>query len=195
MAVKSEFELNANLFDWFHARVRSAHQAVGRELSSDSELYLASLLAERARTDRPTLPEVTLAELYARAVNASPSETARTFRELGDRSLYVVGYFEESLSRSTVGPDYYADMGAAAYAKVDQVVKRWFANAFDGIFEELAARFDRCAFVLREVRRAVDDEPDAVMRLYRQWLETGSEEIASRLRAQGLVLPPRAVES
>jgi hypothetical protein len=195
MAVKSEFELNANLFDWFHARVQGAHQALGKELSADSELYLASLLAERARSDRPTLPESTLAELYARAANASPSETARTFRELGDRSLYVVGYFEESLSRSTVGPEYYADMGSAAYAQVDQVVKRWFANAFDGIFEELAARFDRCAHVLREVRRTMDAEPDAMMRLYRQWLETGSEEVASRLRAQGLVLPPRVLES
>ena len=193
--MKSEFELNASLFDWFHARVKDAHKMVGSDLSNDSELYLASLLAERARTDRPTLPEETLAELYARADGAPPSEKARTFRELGDRSLYVVGYFEESLSRSTVGPSYYCDMGAAAYARVDLVFKRWFSNAFDGVFEELAARFRRCATILREVRRTVDDEPDVVMRLYDQWIETGSDEIAERLRAHGLVLPPRPHEA
>ncbi|MEZ4236720.1 MAG: hypothetical protein R3F59_11305 [Myxococcota bacterium] len=45
--MKSEFELNANLFDWFHARVKSAHQAVGvADLSPDGST--ASLLAERA---------------------------------------------------------------------------------------------------------------------------------------------------
>lgn len=193
--MRSEVEVNSNLFDWFHGRVKDAHHAVGASLSNDSELYLASLLVDRARSDRPTLPESTLVELFARAAHSSPSETARTYRELGDRSLYTVGYFEESLARGTVGPGYYCDMGAAAYARVDQVFKRWFSDAFGGVFDELAKRFRDCAHVLREVRRTVDDQPDMLMRLYRQWYDTGSEEAAARLRAHGLVVPPRPVES
>ncbi|MEQ1504130.1 MAG: hypothetical protein ABMB14_17940 [Myxococcota bacterium] len=193
--MKSEVETSTSLFDWFHGRVKDAHRVVGAELSTDSELYLASLLTDRARTDRPGLPESTLVELHARAQGASPSESARTYRELGDRSLYTVGYFEESLARSTVGPSYYCDMGAAAYLRVDQVFKRWFSNAFDGVFEELAEQFRGCARILREVRRTVDDEPDVIMRLYRQWTETGSEDAAARLRAHGLVLPPRTQEA
>jgi hypothetical protein len=193
--LKSEMEVKTSLFDWFDERVKDAHQTVGAELTRDGELYLTTLLVERARVDRPESPETTLAELHLRASRASPSEQARTYRELGDRSLYTVGYFEESLSRRTVGARYYCEMGSAAYARVDQVFKRWFANAFDGVFEELAEHFRDCARVLREVRRACDDEPDVIMRLYAQWLETGSAEAAERLRAHGLLLPPRTQEA
>jgi len=193
--LKSDVEVNTSLFDWFEERVKDAHHSVGVDLSRDGELYLTALLVERVRTDRPEPPEGTLVELLLRAAQASPSEQARTYRELGDRSLYTVGYFEESLARRTVGRGYYCDMGAAAYARVDQVFKRWFSDAFGGVFEELAERFRDCARVLREVRRSNDDEPDVIMRLYAQWLETGSTEVANRLRAHGLLLPPRTQDA
>jgi hypothetical protein len=193
--LKSGVEVDTNLFDWFFGRVRDAHQAVAADLSDDSELYLAALLVDRARADRRELPESTLLELHVRASNAPPSEQARTYRELGDRSLYLVGYFEESFHRKTVGPGYYCEMGSAAYARVDQVFKRWYGNAFDGVFEELADRFRDCAQVLREVRRNADDQPDLLLRLYNLWRETGSEEAAARLRAHGLILPHKPQEA
>ncbi len=192
----SSVEDDPNLFDYFLSRVQDAHGTMGTELSGASKLYLAKLLADRARADRhDALPEQTLAELYGRAANAAPAEQARTFREMGDRSLYLVGYFEESLTRKTVGRSYYCDMGSAAYLNADQVFKRWFSGAFDGLFAELARRFGDCVGVLKEVRRTEDAEPDVWMRLYQAWLETGSEEAAQRLRAHGLLLPQRPNEA
>lgn len=197
--MKSDVEVRTNLFDWFDERVRVAHENVGADLSRDGELYLTALLVDRVRTDRPDPGDprssATLAELHLRAAQASPTEQAKTYRELGDRSLYLVGYFEESLSRSTVGPRYYREMGAAAYARADHVFKRFFSDAFGELFQELARRFGTCVRVLQEVRRAVDDQPDALLRLYQTWRETGSERAAERLRAFGLILPPRSSES
>jgi hypothetical protein len=187
----TDVQTASNLFDWFHERVRDARGSLAPALSEESTLYLTTLLVERARADHVTLPERTLVELHARATQAPPAEQLRTYRELGDRSLHLVGYFEESLQRKTVGTDYYCTMGAAAYSRVDDVFKRWFANAFDDIFQELAEHFRTCVRVLREVRKSVDDEPDVLMRLYRQWIETGSEEAALRLRSRGLVIPLR----
>lgn len=181
-----------NLFDWFSGRVRDARASTGVELSEDSTLYLVQLLSERARADLDTPTETTLVDLHARAVNAPPAEQLRSYRELGDRSLYLLGYFPESVTRRTVGANYYADMGAAAYARTDQVFKRWFANAFGEVFAELAVRFRGCVDVLGEVRRSCDDEPDWLMRLYARWLDTGDSEAAERLRAHGLILPPRS---
>lgn len=181
-------DVSTNLFDWFHQRVREAHRAAGTDLSPESELYLANLLVARARSGADQAQAGTLVELHARAAQGSPSEQVRCWRELGDRSLYTVGYFEESLSRSLVGPSYYVEMGAAAYARVDHVFRRWFANAFDGLFSELAEKFEACTLVVKEVRRSVDDEPDRLARWYREWLETGDEALAERLRAHGLVV-------
>jgi len=188
--VTSKVDRTGNLFDWFHERVEQAQLSTGSQLSSDGTLYLVQLLAERARSDRDAPAAHTLVELHARALDAPPAEQARTYRELGDRALYTVGYFPESAQRRTVGPRYYADMGAAAYARADQVFKRWFSDAFGEIFAELAQRFHAAAEVLGEVRRSSDAEPDAVMRMYRRWLETGDEAIGARLRSIGLVLPP-----
>jgi hypothetical protein len=185
-------ESASNLFDWFHARVTDAHGSLGANLSDESTPYLTTLLVNRARADHVQLQERTLVELHARATQAAPAEQVRTYRELGDRSLHLVGYFEESLHRKTVSTDYYCSMGAAAYARVDEVFKRWFANAFDDIFHELADRFRTCVDVIREVRKSVDDEPDVLARLFRQWEDTGDPDAANRLRSRGIVLPARS---
>lgn len=178
----------ANLFDYFHGRIETA--ASGEGLTGDTTLYLTSLLAERARSDAPKLPETTLVELHARAAQAPPGVQAATYRELGDRSLYIAGYFPESLTRKTVGPAYYTHMGAAAYHRTHEVLRRWFASAFGTVFQELSERFDACVAILAGVRRAHDDEPDEVLRMYQEWVATGDEAVAARLRARGLVLVP-----
>jgi hypothetical protein len=190
--VETEVDHSSNLFDWFSGRVRDARASTGVELSEDSTLYLVQLLAERARTDLDAPEAHTLVDLHAQAINAPPAEQMRAYRELGDRALYALGYFPESVRRRSVGPRYYADMGAAAYARTDQVFKRWFANAFGDVFAELAQGFRGCVNVLGEVRRSCNDEPDLIMRLYARWLDTGDADAAERLRAHGLILPPRA---
>ena len=87
----------ANLFDYFNEEVESARAGRGSRISDDTGLYLATLLADRVRADRPAPPEDTLAELHARAATSPLADQAKTYRELGDRSLYRVGYFAESL--------------------------------------------------------------------------------------------------
>ena len=133
--------------------------------------------------------EQTLAELHARASSAAPGQRASTYRELGDRSLYLVGYFRESLARRTVGPRYYAEMGAAAYDQVDRVLKDRFADAFGPVFRELADGFRECVAILDRIRCTQDAEPDSLSRWYEEWLRTGDEDTAELLRRRGLLLP------
>lgn len=182
----------SNLFDHFHECVDDVIDREGFEITDDTRLYLASLLAERARSDRPKAPETTLAELHGRAAHARPGEQAAAYRELGDRALYLLGYFRESLSRRIVGPTYYASMGAAAYHRTDVVLKAWFADAFGPVFTELAHGFDDCVCIVEGVRKSqAGDHPDPMIRLYQRWVETGSEEVRARLMSRGLLLPSR----
>ena len=184
-----------NLFDWFQRKVRDARATTGVDLSEDSTLYLIQLLAERARTDLDAPDDPTLVDLHARAVHGPPAEQLRSYRELGDRALYMVSYFPERVERRAVSTRYYVEMGAAAYARTDQVFKRWFANAFGEVFSELAHRFRGAVEVLSEVRRSCEDEPDVIMRLYLRWMESGDPDAAASLHAHGLVLPPRPLPS
>ena len=178
-----------NLFDFFHENVRSAQDEVTVELDPDTVLYLANLLTDRARVQRDPLPETTLAELHGRAALAPPSHKARVYRELGDRALYQLGFFTESVESSVVSCDYYSDMGAAAYYQVDQTFKTWFADAFGPVFKELANRFRECTNILAHVRHNSDsDHPDTIVRIYQKWLETGDTELCETLRKLGILV-------
>lgn len=179
-----------NLFDYFHEAVEGARAQQGLRIGDDTALYLANLLADRARADRPAPTETTLAELHGRAANAPPAEQVRAYRELGDRALYSLGYFEESLERRVVGSTYYQDMGRAAYTRVDHVMKRWYANAFNAVFEELADEFRGCMALLTAVRDThLREHPEEVLSLYERWAKSGSDALARRLRVAGVVVP------
>lgn len=184
-----------SLFDWFRERVMEAQHETSLQLSDDASLYLAWLLTERARTDRPAPPEETLAELHAAAAMAPPAGQIRQYRELGDRALYLLGYFRENVTRRIVGESYYRDMGSAAYQMVDQVFRRWFAGAFGPVFAELAERFMACVMLLEHIRARQEAQPDMLSRLYAQWVETGSEEAAARLRSLGLLVPKTRIDA
>jgi hypothetical protein len=179
-----------SLFDFFNGSVTAAHEEAGLDLSADTLLYLSQLLAERTRADRPTSPESTLAALHARAANAPPSEQARTYRELGDRALYAVGFFAESLERRRrlVGRSYYTDMGAGAYHRAAMVFQRWFSDAFGDTFRELAVHFGDCAQLITEVRDHHQRAAGDLLELYRRWLATGDEAIERALVERGVVL-------
>jgi hypothetical protein len=185
----------ANLFDFFEAEVTEACRSAGIGLTRDAGLYVAQLLTERARTEADTEPEPTLAELHARAAGARPAEQARTYRALGDRALHTLGCFRGHVAGRSVSPAYYAEMGAAAYDRVDRVTKTWFAGAFGDLFEELSDRFEACVVLVDRIRRrqVADDLDD----LWAAWtappgdeaVEARRTEAADALRRRGLVLP------
>src|SRR5947209_4435560 len=57
------------------------------------------------------LQRETLAEMYLRAQNSPPPQRNDLLKRLGDSSLYISGFFGDSLSRKVVDIDYYVDMG------------------------------------------------------------------------------------
>jgi len=188
--VRQDVTTPSNLFDYFNSHIQEAAQTTGADLSPDAQLYLATLLTERVRSDQDRVTADTLAEIHAKAANSRPGERARAYRELGDRALYSVGYFTEHCTRGTVNECYYLDMGSAAYYQVDQVFKRWFADAFGHVFKELAESFLTCVDIFKAVRETHRD--DDIVALYQRWLATGSTILASRLHAKGLLLPTKS---
>ena len=184
---------SADLFDLFHGQTRRANERVGGTLEPDVLLYLVNLLVGRARIEDPKAGERTLVELHAEAAMAAPSDQVRTYQELGDHSLYRVGYFKGSLDRPrrAISQDYYCAMGAAAYHQVDLAAERWFQGAFGSLFRLLAGQFRTCVKVLHEVRRQEEEQPDRWFQLLEEWNATGDPEVGRQLRAYGLILPPR----
>jgi len=157
--------------------------------------YLVELLDSRVRlpdaaADAPG-EESTLAESLLRARQEQGAARVRRLRSLGDRALFVAGYFGDSLQRSLVDIDYYGDIGRAAYSNLAASLSdRSREPTWRGLYTELAQRFDRFVDVLAEVgdrtrsSRGVD-----LLRLYERCVRTGSPRDRRRLLRRGY-LPP-----
>lgn len=183
-----------SLFAFFHDSVEAAVERRGKPVSEGSVYYLTSLLVERGRVRpedvRPDGP--TLAELHLAAMSAPPARAVATYREIGDRTLYMTGFFRRSLTRRLVSVDYYRDMGAAAYRRLAGLLRLpGGEGGLDDVFGELGRQFALCSDLLQEVRddlRAEEAASEAeILRLYEEWLETGSARVAARLRELGVI--------
>jgi hypothetical protein len=182
-----------NLFDFFHERVETAVIHQRSPVSENTVYYLSSLLAEQARREEEAEREgTTLVELQHRAVQAPMAEAVTLWRRLGDSSLLLTGFFRENLERRCISAAYCERMGATAYRSLEHLLDTRGAG-FAGIFAELAERYHACVEVLSEVRDETRERNDTdIVRLYEEWLVTGSPRVAERLRQLGLV-PARVV--
>ena len=89
--------LATSVDEFFHEVVTDALSVVDLDASEPASWYLVGLLGEMTRarlTDEP------LGVKLAQATMSEPGEQVRNLKHIGDTSLYVAGFFAESLSRS-----------------------------------------------------------------------------------------------
>lgn len=176
---------HASVEGFFYEVLTDALQAVQVEATEPAGWYLVSLMGEFTRA---RLPDEPLAMKLAQARVAQPSERFRGLKEVGDTSLYVAGFFTESLSRKLVDADYYISLGRGAYAEL----AGHLGGSLTEVYRELAGNFPAFVEVLAEVRRRVDFAGYDVMKLYQQWLSTRDAWIEKKLRALGVMVDPTA---
>jgi hypothetical protein len=96
--------------------------------------------------------------------------------------------FPGVLRRKPVGIDYYIAMGGSAYSTVSDLASRMqSSDTYSGVFTELCRQFASLVDMLSEVAENSNLHSHSdILELYEQWLQTGSERIASKLRAAGI---------
>lgn len=173
---------HASVDEFFHEVVVEALEARRVETTESTEHYLVGLLGDFTTT---RIPDEPLSIKLATAEH--PAERVKALKQVGDTSLYVAGFFSESLGRKWVDPVYYMGLGEAAYRELSC---RLSASAgCREVYEELAARFPCFVDVLADIRAKVSFVGNDVVALYEQWLKTRADWIEQRLRRLGLVVP------
>lgn len=180
--------LAASVDEFFHEVVADAMTAVELEASEPASWYLVALLGDMTRarlTDEPL--GVKLAQ-----ASSDPGERVSTLKQVGDTSLYVAGFFADSLQRSLVDVEYYVGLGQSAYAQLAHSLGK--QRTISDVYEELADKFPRFVDVLAQVRkRTAQSELGAtadIGRLYEVWLRTREDWIEKKLRAAGVLVDP-----
>ena len=171
--------------EYFKELVESALARQQLQAGDLTSFYLVNLLCQHVRLDaRPPGDDAEpLALKLGRALETGGMEQRAQLKRLGDRSLFISGFFADSLQRRAVDVDYYASMGAYAYGSLSRE-----EDTFTEVFAELARKFVAYTDVLADVseRTALSSGTD-VLRLYEKWLRTGSPRSAHKLIERGIV--------
>jgi hypothetical protein len=183
--------LASSVDEYFHEVVTDALEAVDLEASEPASWYLVGLLGDftKARlTDEP------LGMKLATPV-ADSGERVKNLKQVGDTSLYVAGFFAESLNRSLVDVEYYVGLGQSAYAQLARSLSGGTRPAALGdVYEELAEKFPRFVDVLTEVRKRTTlaelNATTDIGKLYEVWLRTREDWVEQKLKAAGVLVDP-----
>jgi hypothetical protein len=183
--------LAVSLDEFFHEVVHTALETVELEASEPASWYLVGLLGEMTRA---RISDEPLGVKLAQAGD-EPSERVRTLKQVGDTSLYVAGFFAESLSRTLIDVDYYVGLGQSAYGQLARSMGLGGSSRnLAEVYEELADKFPRFVDVLAAVRKrttidALGASAD-IGKLYEYWLRTRDEWVEKKLRAAGVLVEP-----
>jgi hypothetical protein len=155
--------------------------------------YVVQMLATFAERPAPDAgaDETPLAIRLAQALDSGGAKQRVTLKQVGDVSLFVSGFFSDSLKRKLVDVDYYASIGGYAY----QALSRVESDAVSAVFAELGDKFLGFVDVLAEVSERTQCASNAdLLRLYERWLKTGSPRSGQLLVERGVV-PNASVRS
>jgi uncharacterized protein YidB (DUF937 family) len=181
-----DLTLAASVDEFFHEVVTEALEDAAVDASEPAGWYLVGLLGDFTRT-RPT--DEPLGMKLAQA-STDPGERVRTLKQVGDTSLYVAGYFAESLTRSLVDVDYYVGLGQNAYSQL----ARYQGGSITEVYTELAAKFPAFVDVLTQVRKRIAiAETSAITdvgKLYEIWLRTRDAWVEKKLKDAGILVDP-----
>ena len=177
--------------EYFKELIDKALERQGSAMSEISTFYLVQLLDTFVRQDKPYAElgvgeDPRLAELLCRALMAHGRRRLSLLKATGDVSLFVSGFFSDSLGGGLVDSDYYVRMGGYAYGRLANLSRHRTAVA---VFAELSENFVQFVDVLNEVSEASSlTDNKSLLRLYEKWLRTGSKRSENLLREQGVLL-------
>jgi hypothetical protein len=175
--------------EFFKEQVEGAMARQNLKTSEWTAYYVVRLLAGyvAAGREEATLDRQPLGVRLARALQAEGAAQREGLRSVGDASLFVAGFFSDSLHRRLIDSDYYIALGANAYGRLAGDDH----DAFADVFGEMADKFVPLVDVLAEIsdRASIGSNRD-LLRLYDRWFRTGSRRDESLLAERGLLPAP-----
>ncbi len=158
------------------------------------EVYLVQLLQfylnsknfhRPLQDDSKERPPETFAEMYLQAMNSEPAKKRELMRVVADRSLYLTGFFADSLQRKIVDIDYYVDIGSAAYSNLHVWTRE---DSLSCVYKTFSSRFMDFVEVLNYIsEKSLVQADQNVLSLYDRYLRTGSELAREKLTELGVV--------
>lgn len=161
------------------------------------ENYLVHILTHYMYTNNLHETEVdsniktptTLAELLLQSQISEPSQKVSLLKKLGDRSLYLSGFFADSFNRKIVDANYYAQMGGVAYETLAQCTRE---DIQAKVFLEISRKFTSFVDVFSYIsHKSQITSSQNILQVYDRYLKTGSGVAKKALLESGILSLPK----
>lgn len=172
--------------EFFKEQIETACERQSVRPEPLTSYYLVSLLSDFAKRDSGPTQALTANEALGvtlmRALQSGGSEQRIGLKHVGDVSLFLSGFFSDSLRRSLVDIDYYMSLGGYAYRSLATL-----DHTRSLVFDELSEKFGTFVDVLAAVSEQTGVSSDRdLLRLYERWVRTGSRRDGDRLAGRGI---------
>lgn len=192
MRLETENSLKGFFFDC----LADAQKNQNLELKEVTQVYLLGVLEKALSTHKifvsgdEQVVDEPLALLFGKALASEDLfSKLELLRQIGDRSLFVSGFFSDSFIRKIIDLDYYISMGGNAYRMASNIVEDYYQDRlFPEAFSELSEKFTALVDVLGEIseRSGLTKDQD-LLRLYERWMFTKSKRLFEKLKDHGIV--------
>ena len=170
-----------------------AHQRV--QSSEHTTFYVVNLLAAFVCPQRETADALQepLALRLARALQTGGVQQREGLRQVGDVSLFLAGFFSDSLARKLVDVDYYVTLGGYAYGHLSRREDDGCAPIFSRAGGKVHAVRRRAVRGERPQRQELQHGPAAALREVAADTQSAERRLAARARYRPEQFPDHAV--
>ena len=123
---KKELVLESSLQSYFFDQLQSFNNKSTTPLPLEMIHYSSKVMERFSESDKyfnitedGRVQEKTLGMKLLNAANLSKSQQIRELKDIGDTSLFLCGYFSESLSKKLISIRYYEDVGRISYERLN----------------------------------------------------------------------------
>ena len=187
--------LSVKPIEFFREKVRDSLSRQQIEVSEEIEFYLVTLLCDFINPVKVDtihgeldLLETPLALVLKTALESPSEHQYKLYKSIGDTSLYMAGYFQDSFNDKTVSSKYFMELGASAYLTVSTLSERKpeFLPS-SRIFESLSASFPDFVEVVSDIAEKLEQDTQGLLATYARWQKSHSKRLEKTLLASGLL--------
>ncbi|MCX6111858.1 MAG: hypothetical protein NTY22_01020 [Proteobacteria bacterium] len=161
-------------------------------ISDSAKVYLIDLLSRNVSNNElignnPRCPyaDKPISIVFQQSLIEPINQRREMLKYVGDYSLYIGGYFNESLNNKIIDVDYYISIGGQAFGNLSKITK---SSQTASLYYEIFNKFANLVDIFMEISfdtfitRAED-----LIRLYDRWLQTGSNVLERKLMEKGII--------
>lgn len=187
----STIDLSCDLVEFFRGTVKKVRQRHPYPATTAAESYLVDLMAEQAVVvPEPDEFRQPLTLVLAEANQKIGFERFERLRRVGDKILYMLGFFADFLGHHAVTLNYVETLGASAYASAGKM-RVGDCPERRQVMTEISRDFHMFVDLIHAVSDTLSvgaaRSHAALVEIYERWLETGSDALAEGLLDRGLV--------